>query len=263
MEKALQTAIANLIATYQAELEIGLWLGDASGTIYDFQGEKFFSAASMIKLPIYLRYLEAFRDGELGPEKEILVEAEKIVGGAGYLQLLPTKKHWQLQELMTAMIAVSDNTATNLLLEIAGIESMQTWLQAFSGIQLQRFLMRPLPGKENRMTATAAGQMLRRIYQFSDNQAQQASDLQPFLKQQFREGLPGLLDEQEIVGLDIYNKTGRLDRIEHDAACFDYQGQPVFISAFTRDLTGRGQGIMFLRQLGELVFKNYFADQSE
>lgn len=250
---SLQEKINRLNRKYQKELIVGLWIGDATKVFYQQQEQLFFKAASIIKLAVYDYYIAQSSEKKLDLQTKIMVSPETIVGGAGVLQLFPGRTHWQIDELLTAMIAVSDNTATNLLLDFAGLENIQNWLQNKSGVVLERKLMHPEKDKENLITAYGAGQLMLAIVEAAKTM-DQLPDLTPFFSQQFREGLPGLLDERELPHLRIANKTGRLDRIEHDVAYFSSGEKEWVIAALSQDITGKGCGIMWLRQVGELVY---------
>ena len=169
------------------------------------------------------------------------------------IRLFPQKKGWTISELLTAMIAVSDNTATNVLLDLVGLPTLQAWIQE-PEIQFERYMMRPTKDKENRLTPSAAAKLLLRCVK----REEAALGFSPLNQQQFQEGLAGNFAETAQPACRIFNKTGRLDRIEHDVAYLQANETTIIIAAFSYDKTGSGQGISWLREIGQTVYQQYF-----
>lgn len=100
---------------------LGVFLGvprgpDAFDVLHSRNADEEFVAASVIKLPILYALYEA-HDGDLGRLGETRpIAAENRVGGSGLFHLLddPTPS---LEDLARAMIAISDNAATNQLID--------------------------------------------------------------------------------------------------------------------------------------------------
>ncbi|MCT8193353.1 class A beta-lactamase-related serine hydrolase, partial [Pseudomonas monteilii] len=157
----LRVAIEPILKNYQTTLEMGLWIGTPTECLIDYQSQKSFSAASISKLVLYAYYLEQIIEEKIDPQQLIGVNAVDLTGGAGVIRLFPQKKGWTISELLTAMIAVSDNTATNVLLDLVGLPTLQAWIQK-PEIQFERYMMRPIKDKENRLTPSAAAKLLLR-----------------------------------------------------------------------------------------------------
>ena len=79
-----------------------------------------FQSASLIKIPILLSVLFANNKGEVDIRKQFTITNENKVGGSGVLQALSNGLTLSVKDLMTLMIIVSDNTATNLLIDLLG-----------------------------------------------------------------------------------------------------------------------------------------------
>lgn len=81
-------------------------------------------AASVIKLPIMV---EAFRQaltGQIALEQTLVMRESDRVGGSGSMQLLSPGVALSVWDLLRLMICVSDNTATNLLIDLLGLEQL-------------------------------------------------------------------------------------------------------------------------------------------
>ena len=82
-------------------------------------------AASSIKTPILLVALELLDAGNLSWNEPLTLSKTTVGGGAGWMASKPLGSRFPTHEVATEMIRVSDNTATNLLIErIGGQEAL-------------------------------------------------------------------------------------------------------------------------------------------
>ena len=96
-----------------------------------------FKSASLIKLGIAL-YIEEEKPDTI--DNTLNLSSDDIVGGAGIINRLSIKS-WQISDLLDLMLSVSDNTATNALLNYYNINTINDYLQQnFQNISLGRFL---------------------------------------------------------------------------------------------------------------------------
>jgi beta-lactamase class A len=79
-----------------------------------------FSTASMIKVPIHAAVLRRSRLGAFGMNDEVMVRESDHAGGSGVLAELRPGLRCTVADLCTLMIVVSDNTATNMLIDLCG-----------------------------------------------------------------------------------------------------------------------------------------------
>ncbi|WP_267909756.1 serine hydrolase [Listeria ivanovii] len=119
--------------TYEMIDSKALYISDEKQTLFAENENQLYTAASVIKLPIYLYFFEKISNGELNLQTEIQLSPDRVVAGAGIIQILPQKRTWRLEELLHLMIAISDNTATNQLIELASLQNLQAWLGKKAG----------------------------------------------------------------------------------------------------------------------------------
>lgn len=91
-----------------------------SGSYVNVDARKSFPAASMIKVPVLVKLLIAMDRGDVLPDEIFELRKDLIGGGSGYLQWRPVGSKISLKEAMESMIIVSDNTATNLIIDRLG-----------------------------------------------------------------------------------------------------------------------------------------------
>lgn len=80
--------------------------------------------ASVIKLPILVHTLMAANEGEISLETELTLRQEDIKPGSGILKELTPGLRLSLRDACMLMMALSDNTATNMVLDVVGIEAV-------------------------------------------------------------------------------------------------------------------------------------------
>ena len=115
-----------------------------------------FPTASLIKLPILWEFFRQCERGRLDPDEAYrLSEADKVQG-FGVLRQLTPGVALRLMDLATLMIVVSDNTATNLLIDRLGLAAIDSTIRdlGLQGTSLKRKMFdHSDPTLENFVTA--------------------------------------------------------------------------------------------------------------
>ena len=213
--------------------EIGLWLENTrTGEALTWQAHQPMEAASVIKLTIMA---EAFRQreaGELDFAQEIAIHREDKLPSCGALTYLHDGLRVQVGDLVTLMIILSDNTATNLLIDLLGQERIQAGIQSlgFQETRLNRKLFRPelsAQGIQNYVSAAEMAQLLRALLQGTcvSPQADQEM-LEILLNQRLNGKIPFYLHDR---GIPCAHKTGEDDGITHDVGILYLPEQPVLL----------------------------------
>ena len=125
-------------------------------------------AASVIKVPIMVAAFRAIRAGQLDPDEEVVVPPSEKKPSCGALTYMHDGLRVTVMDLITLMIILSDNTATNLMIDRLGIDGVNAAMDALGvpGICLRRKLFDPQAaarGLENTVTARGVGALLERL----------------------------------------------------------------------------------------------------
>jgi beta-lactamase class A len=203
----------------------------ASGDEFQYHADRWFHAASTIKVAILLGVFGAMHRGELLPQSRVHVRNRFLsaADGSPYRVRLDRDANsdvhreigrtLRVSELCDAMITTSSNLATNLLLDLVGLDVLQRTLDGFGldGIDLRRGVEDEKAfeaGISNRVTAHGLVGLLRLIGEeraFSAALSRQMLDV--LLGQQFNSGIPAGLPR----GARVAHKTGEISTIAHDA----------------------------------------------
>ena len=114
----------------------------------EWNANESFPAASTIKVPILIEALSQVEKGVLELSERYPLEDSDKVGGAGILHELEPGLEPTLQDWLTLMIVVSDNTATNKVIEIVGQDRINALLERYPSTELVGKLQLP-PERQN------------------------------------------------------------------------------------------------------------------
>ena len=193
---------------------------------YDLETNKGFSinggekvqSASMIKLLILTELMKKISENNFSLSDTITTANFMRTEGDGILKELKTGHHFTLKELATLMIGVSDNQASNILIDFLGIQNINL-LGKELGLK-ESFLERKMMdmearenGRDNYTCADDISLLLKLIYQekvINKETSQLILDI--LLKQQQGERLQRYLPNT----IKIAHKCGSLDNLEND-----------------------------------------------
>jgi beta-lactamase class A len=103
--------------------------GDA-GELFTHNGARRFRAASTIKVPIMIEAYRQIERGALSLDDRYTLRDEDRIPGSGVLAHLHAGLDLTLADLLSLMIAVSDNTATNLVIDRVGLDAVNETMQS-------------------------------------------------------------------------------------------------------------------------------------
>ncbi len=114
-----QTKLEPILKAFSGEIGFYAKRLDDAFTLEHNKNEVF-AAASVVKVPILLEALRQVQHGILNLQTRIPMPALEQVGGSGVLMAFQPGLEPTLQDYLTMMIVVSDNTATNISLDAVG-----------------------------------------------------------------------------------------------------------------------------------------------
>lgn len=218
-----------------------------------------FPAASTIKLVIMSELLRQVKENKLNLDKIIVLTEEIKTGGAGILKELNSGHTFTLQEILTLMIIISDNTATNILIDLVGMDNVNRMAieLGLMKTKLQRKMMDSNAVKFGRDNYTSAQDMfniLELIYIGKNvNEYYSKIMLDILKKQQISNKLNLYLPE----GTLIAHKTGELDKLEHDVGIVYLSNINYIISVLTNEVESNKDGEQIIGKISKMVYDQY------
>ena len=193
-------------------------------------------SASLIKLPILAAFWEAAEAGRLDPSERTNVPAGTPVQGTGVLKALAPGLQPTWSDLATLMITVSDNVATNLIIDRLGMGTIQAWIDkaGLADTRLERRMMDRAAmsaGRGNWTSATDTETLLSAVAAGTCVSGEASRRMRRALEaQQIQDRLPRRVDD----GVRVANKTGNFADVIHDAGIVTCPGGTLVIAVLTQ-----------------------------
>lgn len=99
------------------------------GESASLNGDELFPTASVFKVPVIVELYRQVEERILGLDEKVILREEDKVPGSGILKELSPGLSVSLLDLAALMMIVSDNTATDLVVEKVGMENINATLQ--------------------------------------------------------------------------------------------------------------------------------------
>ena len=216
-----------------------------------------FPAASTIKVPIMIEIMRQAAAGKISLDKTLTVTSDVKTGGSGILTELRTGLTMTIRELVTLMIILSDNTATNMLIDLIGMDCVNNTMAGL-GVKstlLQRKMMDFAAAKTGRENLTTAADLAFLFTGIANNTLGLPAEYNDLMldilkRQQIRDKIPFYLPEKVVVA----NKTGNLSKEENAAAILNVPSGPYVISVLTDGLRKNYEGLQLVANIGKIIY---------
>lgn len=218
-----------------------------------------FPAASMIKVPIMYEIMCQAAAGRIDLDEILTVKSSQLVGGAGILQELRPNITMTIKELVTLMIILSDNTATNLLIDLIGMDTVNHRMAklGLTATVLRRQMMDFEAARLGKENETCAADLLH-LFEIIEKRLHLPEEYGALMidilkRQQVRDKLPFYLPENTILA----HKTGTLPKAEHDGGILFLPHGSYLISILTADLKENYEGLQLVASLGKIIYEHF------
>jgi beta-lactamase class A len=206
--------------------------------------DEVFAQASSIKIAVLANlYLQA-QQGKLKLTDLYTVQSSDLVPDSDIMNgLTPGVTRITLRDLATMMVAVSDNSATNVLIDRVGMENVNAMLDSLSltHTRLRRKMMdlqAAKEGRENISTPREMMSLLDAIYHGKVLNREWSADFFKMLSTNKDSWIPRDLPAD----LKIANKPGSLEAVRNDSGIVFVEGRPYVICVMTSFLRNERDG---------------------
>jgi beta-lactamase class A len=209
--------------------------------------------ASVIKLAILFEALKQVQEGRAHFTDTLTMQKADQVAGSGVLSLFDTPMQLTLKDALTMMIATSDNTGTNLVIDrlgLADVDSRISWIGLKDTWLYKKVFMPPvgpMPADQKQFglgktTAREMAAVMARFATCNLNAPGSAAPSPPSADDRalcdvavtmLKHQTDGNSIPRYLTGVDVANKTGSLDDVRNDVAIVYAKNGPIVISAFT------------------------------
>lgn len=272
--------ILSLEARIKAEVynfsgKIGFYANDFKGNIIEINSGEMFETASTIKVFILAELYRQIHEGKIDPNEILKYKEENYVVGSGVLRSLDFGVEMTAKSIATLMIIVSDNIATNMLIERLGVENINKTCKDL-GLE-DTLLHNKIDFKNYDKLGTTSpkdyGKFFEKLYK-RELWSEKASEdmIKIFKEQQYNtiltKDLPQYFLDSENTGDEelfyIASKSGSMDACRNDGGIVQTPFGAYIISIFTKDFVdnlyyGDHEAYRFGAKVSRLIFDQYLA----
>jgi beta-lactamase class A len=227
---------------------VGVALIAPSGERFTHRGDRRFRAASTVKIPIMVELFRQVERGEQALTKHYVLRDEDRAPGSGVLLHLHTGLELTSADLVYLMISISDNTATNVLIALVGMENINRTMGELGMSQstLGR-LMKGRPAIENEQENWATPDDYASLMETILNQrAAQPSSCDAMVAMLEKQQCTNRISRYLPPDIRWGSKTGQIDRVTNDVGFVMTERGFLVISAFCEALPDQHVGEEFI-----------------
>ncbi|WP_138497189.1 serine hydrolase [Nostoc sp. PA-18-2419] len=251
--KALEPEVKALMSRYSF-LKTGMFFLDLdTGDYLDIGGDRVFPAASTIKLPILIAFFQDLDAGKVTLEEKLTMRRDLVTNGSGTMQYERVGNKYTALETISKMITISDNTATNMIIDRLGGAAKLN--QRFRSWGLKDTVIRHLLADLRGTNTTSSQDMARVLALLVNNKLVSLQSREQALDILRHTTIHTLLPAGLGKGAVIANKTGDIGFLIGDAGFVTMPSgkrylAAIFVTRPYKDSRGRD----FIRQVSRLVY---------
>jgi beta-lactamase class A len=274
-DAGLEKTVAAMAAAHHGQ--VALFAEDLkTGRTVGLRPDEPVQTASVIKLGILYHAMEEVREGRARWDEKLTLKPGEAVGGSGMLHFFDAPLTVTLKDVLTMMVIVSDNTATNMAIDRFGVDAINARVEGLGlkNTHLYKKVMKPAtepmpadqpkfglgkttPREMAALMADIGECRLRRSGRAGAGGAEVGQGFEAMdagdravcevalgmLKSQFyRETIPRYLEAVDTTeeGPAIASKTGSLNAVRNDVAIVSGKSGPMVVSIFTYENKDHG-----------------------
>ncbi len=233
-----------------------LFINIDRGEHSEWGADRVLPAASTIKLPILIALFQDIDAQKIQLEEKLTIDKKSIAGGAGDLQAQKPGTQVSILVAATKMIAISDNTATNLLISRLGGKSALNQRFRNWGLDITT-INRPLPDLEG-TNVTTARELARLMMAIDRGKILSDASRSQALSMMSRTTRNTMLPQGLGTGAKIAHKTGDIGSLIADVGSIESPtGKKYFAAVLVKRPYNDPSGPELVRKMSKIAY-TYF-----
>ncbi|TLY89832.1 MAG: serine hydrolase [Gammaproteobacteria bacterium] len=253
----LETEVREIDARLDAVMGVAIEDLSNGGTLF-LNPDEIFPQASSIKIAVLAELYHQHQEGKLKLDDLYTVNTADLVADSNIMGgLTPGVTRITNRGLATMMIAVSDNSATNVLIDRIGMENVNALLESLGlhHVRLQRKMMdlrAAVEGRENVATPREMMTLLDALYRNKVLNPGLTDDFFKMLSTPKDSWIPRYLPED----VKIANKPGSLEGVRTDSGVI-FAKRPYILCVMTTYLRNERDGEEAIAQLSRAAYRTF------
>jgi beta-lactamase class A len=254
----LESTINDVDHTLDGVLGVAI-LDLGTGKKFLLHADEVFPQASSIKVAVLAELFRQAQAGKLKLTDLYTVQASDLVPDSDIMGgLTPGVTRITLRDLATLMVAVSDNSATNVLIDRVGMENVNALMDllGLAHTRLRRKMMDLKAASEGRENVSTPGEMmtlLEDLYRGKVLNKEMTDDFFKVLSTHKSSFIPRDLPE----GLKIANKPGELEGVRNDSGVVFVENRPYVICVMTTYLRRERDGEEAITRISGAAYRMF------
>lgn len=230
-----------------------------SGFIYGYNENVKITAAGCMKLPISMSLIKAVEEGKINFLDKIKIDIKDKVYGTGIIHEFD-EREYTIFELLVAMLIQSDNTAANKIIDIIGMDNINTHIKEMKllNTSLNRKTTDERRSKvdvENITTALDLSKVWKHLYKetfLNKDNSQMLIDI--LARQQIKNKLALYITDD--LKYEISSKTGDKTSVENDTELITLNKGSFSCTLLSMNIPNSVYGTVTLAKSGKMVWDN-------
>lgn len=272
-EITLEERIKAELASYNGTM--GIYVNDFQGNKVEINIDEEFETASTVKTYILGTLFDEIEKGNKSLSDKLVYTQENEIEGSGILRSLDYGVELTVKNVATLMIIVSDNIATNMMIDYLGIDTINEFMQSygFTYTKLHNKINFEIYDKLGTTTPRDYGKIFEMICKeelISGEASRQMLEI--FKKQHYNsmitKSFPQYFLDSEDTGEEeliyVASKSGSMDACRNDGGIVSTPYGKYVIVLFNKDFTDpiyypEHQATVFGSKVSRLIFDQYLA----
>ena len=210
-----------------------------------------FPTASTIKLAVVYELFKQAEEGKIRLDEMVPLDRSKAVGGTGVLAELGTPT-LSIRDYATLMVVLSDNTATNVLIDRLAIDNINRRLRSvgLAETRLRRRMMDTDAARRGEENVSSPAEIVRLLDIIRKERPDAIALLKRPKQSRLRRGLPERVDAAD--------KPGELEGVRVDAGVVFARNRPYILCVMTTFLKNEADGERAIEEISRTAYE-YFS----
>jgi len=210
-----------------------------------------FPTASAIKLAIVYELFKQAEEKRIDLDEKITLDRRQAVGGTGVLVEMGTPT-LSIRDYAVLMVTLSDNTATNVLIDRLGMDRIAARMQGLglNGTKLRRHMMFTAAARRGDENVSTPDELARLLRSMNETMPDAIALLKKPKENRLRKGLPE--------GVASADKSGELEGVRVDAGVVYAKNRPYVLCVMTTFLKDEAEGERAIEEISRVAYE-YFS----